>query len=71
MPLYGLRYRPTVQLLLMTVTFKPGHITVLWRGHKYEERIAGYFKDGVRITLDELPMQVRYLMSTTAEDAEW
>lgn len=38
-------------------------ISVTWRGHVYAETVTGYTRDGVRITLSELPLQVRYLMA--------
>lgn len=38
-------------------------ISVHWRGHVYAETVTGYTRDGERITLSELPLQVRYLMS--------
>ena len=40
-------------------------IQVTWRGHTYAETLTGYTQDGVRITLSQLPLQVRYLMCNT------
>ena len=47
----------------MTITTKPGLIRVTLKGKVYEANSLGYRIDGTSVPLEQMPLQVRYLMA--------
>ena len=47
----------------MSVTFRPGLVRIIDQGTVFERRLDEFFIDGTSVPLEQMPLQVRYLMA--------
>lgn len=50
----------------MSVTFRPGLVRIIDQGTVFERRLDDFFINGTNVPLEQMPLQVRYLMALRA-----